>query len=179
MLSIKENNKYGFGFETSTLGNRPYDSYNSNFLIAQNNEFSIAKNLGIISKSETNNSYNVSKEVSVPDNLLYNLRKLIQISQLKDDWDGCGAKPFKEDFVNEIRNIILDLNVKTNVFPLSKGRIQLAFKDKNSNYMEMDFLYNDKSIKILKVVNGKELSDYIKDYNMSKINNCIKSFYGL
>lgn len=179
MLNIKEKNKYGLGCETSVLNNRFFDSCNGGFLFVKNNKINISKDLGIISAGENTNSYNISKEVSVPDNLLFNLRKLNQILQLKDNWDNYGAKPFKEGFVNEIRNIIIELNVKANVFPLSNERIQLAFKDKNGNYMEMNFMYDNKTIEVLEVINGKESSDYIEEYNMTKINSCIKRFYGL
>lgn len=77
-----------------------------------------------------------------------NLNKLKEIENLKDNWNGNGAKPFNDYYINYIKLIIenIDEDLQPEIFPIADGNIQFEWEFSNL-YLEM-IIINDRKFKL-------------------------------
>lgn len=91
-------------------------------------------------KKET--KYIMSDKVS--QELKENLEILNSFLQLENNRNGEGAKNFSYGFIEFVSNIVSDLNVQPDIFPLENGNIVLEFGNVRSKYLEFEIFPNKK-----------------------------------
>jgi len=99
-----------------------------------------------------------------------NITKLYEYSQLGDDWDSEGAKPFSTELIYLAWGKILNLEIQPKVSPTMRESIQLEYEKDNGDYLEFE-IYED-SIDVFEIIDGDE--DECKldvSYNLNKIVN--------
>ena len=103
------------------------------------------------------------------------MSKLEQIEQLKDNWNGNGAKAFSKPLIEKVQGLIEGLSVEPQVFPTALGTIQLEFDNEQHDHMEIEIGESDIA-KIFAVTNdGKELNDTIS-ITSEEINKRVREF---
>ena len=70
--------------------------------------------------------------------------KLEEISELKENWNGYGAKSIDKDLINECWYIVNQLFVCPEIFPTADNSIQLEY-DSDEAYIEIE-IFSDKYI---------------------------------
>ncbi len=104
-----------------------------------------------------------------------NLKRIKEIKQLKDNWDGYDAKAFSADLLNYMEKMIGQLEVQPNLFPLSDGAIQLEM---HRNGCAIEIEINEDEIALVNIVdeNNKEITKKITNDFLS-VNEELKKFY--
>jgi hypothetical protein len=64
-----------------------------------------------------------------------------RLADLKDNWNGYGAKPFSEDALIKIQSLCDLLKTPFKVFPTGRGSIQFEW-EKEENYFELEVYEN-------------------------------------
>ena len=101
-----------------------------------------------------------------------NLTKLHEYSQLEENWDLEGAKPFAKELINLAWEIILKVGIQPEVFPTMRESIQLEYEKDNGDYLEFE-IYEDR-IEIFEIISENE-----KEYKISvtdDINEIVNEF---
>ena len=70
-------------------------------------------------------------------------QKLIEISQLKEDWNGYNAKSFQSSLIKKCRRILQTLDYIPNIFPTGRNSIQFEYELEDRSYLEFE-IYSDK-----------------------------------
>lgn len=97
------------------------------------------------------------------------------IIELKDNWNGYGAKSFNKSFVERCRNIIKGLDKEPFIAPTANNTIQLEYENENG-YLEFE-IYPDMKAKVFKQdSDGKHFTFYILAVNSEVINMVSYSF---
>ena len=68
---------------------------------------------------------------------------LVQIRNLKDNWNQEGAKAFSETLVNRCWLICLKLKIQPLIFPTARNSIQFEYELEDKSYLEFE-IYSDK-----------------------------------
>lgn len=89
----------------------------------------------------TNISVNKEQGGTMSLELTENLAVLHDFLELEDNWDGEGAKQFNKEFIDFLSQIIMNLSVQPDIFPLQDGRVVFEFGNVRSKYLE--FSIND------------------------------------
>lgn len=97
------------------------------------------------------------------------------ILQLKDNWNGNGAKSFNRNFILNCKNICLLLKKEPKVFPTACDSIQLEYEN-GKNYLGFE-IFEDITTVFKKGTDGKELTFKILDVNEEILNILISEFY--
>ena len=115
-------------------------------------------------------NYGISKE------MLMNLAKLKEISELDDNWDGNGAKSFSRDFINYIKEVVMHLDIQPNIFPLYNGNIQ--FEAHNGD-CSIEIEINENNMVVADIIDEND-NEFRKEFENSykDLNNIIRDFYG-
>lgn len=85
-----------------------------------------------------NNICSGIEEVTVNRDKIDNLRKLDNISLMKNDWNGNGARAFQQEVISKVRGIITVLSVQPELFPTACETIQLEYEKENGEYLEIE-----------------------------------------
>lgn len=66
-----------------------------------------------------------------------NVQRLDDISRLKENWNGYGAKSFPADLILKCKNIAAGLNIEMDVYQTGRQSIQFQY-DKDGDYLEFE-----------------------------------------
>ena len=72
-----------------------------------------------------------------------NLKRLDDISNLQDNWNDNGAKPFSIQLIDACKEIIAKLYYQPEIFPTAANSIQFEYEKDNGDYIEFN-VYEDK-----------------------------------
>jgi len=96
----------------------------------------------------------IKKSLDNMETKIRNLAKLYKYSQLEDDWDSEGAKPFPTELIYLTWGKILDLEIQPEVFQTMRESIQFEYEKDNGDYLEFE-IYKDR-IDVFEIINGNE-----------------------
>lgn len=82
-------------------------------------------------------SLNTEKGDNMDRELKENIEILDDFLKLTDNWDGEGACVFNKVFTDFVANILLNLEIQPDVFPLQNGSIVLEFGNVKNKYLEI------------------------------------------
>ena len=97
------------------------------------------------------------------------------IKELKDNWNGYGAKSFNPLFVEKCRGIIKELNDSPFVVPTANNSIQIEYTN-NHGYLEIE-IFED-SAKVFKLGSNHETFSFrLLSVDSLSLNMVIDSFF--
>ena len=113
------------------------------------------------------------------EKLLKNLTRLGEISQLQEDWDGYGAKPFEKALINKCVYIINKLRYQPEIYPTGRQSIQFQFELADRSYLEFE-IYKDRTLCLIvpKRDYTKAIEKEISEEETNNIQEIVNSFYG-
>lgn len=106
-----------------------------------------------------------------------NLKKLEQISSLKDGWNGNGAPKIPSALIKKARALIKALNIQPEIFPTALKTIQFEFDNSRHDHMEIEIGISDKAEVFVAPYNDKEYFETIHS-TAASINEKVAAFYG-
>ena len=104
-----------------------------------------------------------------------NLKKIHDISQLKDDWNGNGVSAFKDTLIEKIKYLVLHLDIQPEIFPTACDSIQFEYEKENGEYLEFELF--DNRLKVFTMDSDGNDYSYNIDTDINKINEVINKFY--
>ena len=66
-----------------------------------------------------------------------NSQRLDDISKLKENWNGYGAKAFPPELISKCKSIVSGLYLEMDVYQTGRRSIQFQY-DKNGDYLEFE-----------------------------------------
>lgn len=106
-----------------------------------------------------------------------NLRTLLQIRNLEENWNEYGAGPFSSELIDKVENILLYLKKQPEVFPTAMGSIQLEYDGDNGSYLEFQ-IYDNKPSEVFRINRNGEKHIWTMDPTAGMINEVVRRFYG-
>ncbi len=102
-------------------------------------------------------------------------RKLRSFLDYGPDWNGYGAVPFSRDYIKKAERLLSAIPVKTEVFPISDGRVQFEFDKEDGAYLEFE-VNDDGSIHVFQILSDQTEREYDAKYEDMK--GIVTEFYG-
>lgn len=111
----------------------------------------------------TNITVNKEQGGTMSIELTENLSVLHDFLELEDNWDGEGAKQFNKAFIDFLSQIIMNLTIQPDIFPLQDGRVVFEFGNVRSKYLE----FSIDSEKHMDIYKKDEEGQRFKDINVA------------
>ena len=124
---------------------------------------------------EIADSRNVS--LNLNEELMLNIKKLSEISELKSNWNGNGAAAFSGKLIEKINNLLFYLIVQPEIFPTADESIQLEFEGANDSYLEFQIDETD-TAKVFCIGKDGSEKEWTISSKVASLNGVISSFYG-
>lgn len=115
--------------------------------------------------------------LAIDEALNENLRTVLQISHLEENWNEYGAGPFSSELIYKVESILLRLKKQPEVFPTAAGSIQLEYDGDNGSYLEFQ-IYDNKPSEVFRIDRSGEKHTWTMDPTAGKINEVVRRFYG-
>lgn len=109
--------------------------------------------------------------------LYNNLKKLKEISDLKDNWNDNNAKKFSSELIFVVKNILENIVEQPEIFPTANNSIQMEYELIDNSYLEFE-IFEDKII-CLEVPqrNYSKHKEQIIPNDIKIINNIVNNFF--
>lgn len=109
--------------------------------------------------------------------LYNNLKKLKEISDLKDNWNDNNAKKFSPELISIVKNILENIAEQPEIFPTANNSIQMEYELIDNSYLEFE-IFEDKII-CLEVPqrNYSKYKEQIIPNDIKIINNIVNNFF--
>jgi hypothetical protein len=133
----------------------------------------------IFSKNLNKSSEGIIMNITLNDpdkKMERNINKLERISQLKENWNGYGAKPFPLALIYAAKNLIRKLYFQPQIFPTAAESIQFEFEKDNGDYLEFQF-YGNGTCEVFRILGDHE-EEFTSQDNFTSLNSIINTFYG-
>lgn len=127
-----------------------------------------------LKKSKTKQINNPKTDDSIRTD---NLKKLDEISSLKDNWNGNGAPSIPPALIKKTRALLKSLTMQPELFPTALETIQLEFDNPNHDHMEIEIGLSDQAEVFVAPYNDSEYFETIRSTPAS-INERVATFYG-
>lgn len=131
-----------------------------------NMKVDIEQNLKLISAVESIFYYDAQNRRSCSE-------KMIEISELQDNWNENGAKKFNDKLIVKCYSILFGLSVLPEIFPVADGSIQFEYEKSDGSYLEFDIFENEVS-EFIVFPDGKEIERTIES---GRIAEEVEKFY--
>lgn len=131
-------------------------------------------NVPVYSYSEANNSI---EELLISDDKVDSYRRLEDIAQLQDNWNGNGAKAISNSLIAKTRNLVMLLNNQPEIFPTACDSIQIEYDNESGAHLEIELTENEMAELFMVDSNGDETIKKIKS-DSKTINEVVNRFYG-
>lgn len=162
----------------STIVNRNFTSHHNQSDLVNTFFMTLSNN---VSKRNINvfQSFSyISNIILIDSEKKENLEKLQNISNLKEGWNGNGAKAFNRTFIANVKDIILFLNHQPEIFPTACDSIQFEYDKLDGSYLEIEVKEFASTWEIFKIdASGKESISTISA-NINALNKEANQFYG-
>ena len=76
----------------------------------------------------------------VDPELVDSLSRIIEIENLKTDWNGNGAPAFQREQIETMRDLVHKLQKQPFITPTANETIQFEYEDESGNYLEFELL---------------------------------------
>lgn len=106
-----------------------------------------------------------------------NLKKLEQISGLKENWNGNGAPVIPSVIIKKTRALIKALMIQPEIFPTALETIQLEFDNSRHDHMEIEIGRSDSVEIFVAPYDGSDYTETIRG-TAASINERVAAFYG-
>lgn len=126
-----------------------------------------------------NSSNNTNKELYDTYQQCLNIRKINDISLLKENWNGYGAEPFSKETILISQYIINLLSKQPDIYPTGRDSIQMQYELPDNSYLEFE-VFKDKII-YLEVPERNYILARTNTFSKSeiyKLNSIVQNFYG-
>lgn len=90
----------------------------------------------------------------------------------KRNWNGYDAEPFSDKLIYFVKNLISELDIIPEIFPVADGSIQLEY-DQDGKYLEFQ-IYEDKHMTWYYREGGMDQEGTCLEAKSSLINQCVK-----
>ena len=109
--------------------------------------------------------------------LCNNIKKLKEISDLKDNWNDNNAKKFSPELISIVKNILENIVEQPEIFPTANNSIQMEYELIDNSYLEFE-IFEDKII-CLEVPqrNYSKYKEQIIPNDIKIINNIVNNFF--
>jgi len=116
---------------------------------------------------------NDDREAAVPESV----KKLKEIGELEDNWNGNGATSFSPELLTKVQYILSHIAAEPEVFPTACNSIQLEFERTDGSHMEIE-ISESGNADIFSVSAEKEETNESIPCDINEINKAVKEFYG-
>lgn len=166
------NTAFSIGLLVSVSTNNIY-SVNLNSALYNNNHI-VYKTIN----ADTELKDNKTEQITIESKYLNSLSKLNTILCLRNNWNNNGAKAFRNEFIERVRNVIMELEVQPEIFPTANNSIELVYTKKDDSYLSYEIFDNKRQCEIF--VTNPQGKYYKNDFfvDSSKMNKYTNSFYG-
>lgn len=123
--------------------------------------------------------YSGSEELNKPgeeESKAANLKKLEEISSLKNNWNGNGAPAIPQVLIKKTRALLKTLAIQPEIFPTALETIQLEFDNPNHDHMEIEIGISDKAEVFVAPYDDSEYCEEIRS-TAASINKRVMAFY--
>ena len=118
-----------------------------------------------------------TSKLLVSEQKIYNLKKIEEIAQLKDNWNGKGARAFEQKLLDTVKNIIMFLDVQPEVFPTAYNTLQLEYDKEDGAHMEIE-INSERQAEVYRIMPDTDEKTEQIELNVQNINKVVKQFYG-
>lgn len=94
------------------------------------------------------------RSITMNKDIADNLHILQRFLELKDNWDGEGAKCFDKRLIDFISGYVAKLSLQPEIFPLQDGSIQLEYGNVRDKYLEFE-IFLDETMNVYKIDRDK------------------------
>lgn len=109
-------------------------------------------------------------------NIKTNIKKLEEIENLRDNWNGNGAPAFSKNLINKVKEIVDNSVIQPEIFPTALGTIQLEYDNSRKDHMEIEISETEEAKIYTVFSNGKEIEEVISS-DIATINEKVKAFF--
>lgn len=106
-----------------------------------------------------------------------NLRKIRNIGNLKDNWNGNGASAFSKALIDRVTELVSTLPIQPEVFPTALNTIQFEYDNSRHDHMEIEIGDSDEAEIFIVTYFGKEIEESIPS-TYESLAERIAQFYG-
>ena len=106
-----------------------------------------------------------------------NLKKLDEISALKDGWNGDDAPALPSTLIKKVRALIKALTIPPEIFPTGLKTIQLEYDNSRHDHMEIEIGLSGDAEVFVAPYDDKEYCETIRS-TAAAINERVVAFYG-
>ena len=141
------------------------------YSIGQHNSFECFNDIESISNKDT-----VSMSTAVLSELQNNLKKLLYISTLQDNWNGNGASAFSQKLISTVQNVVVSLNRQPELFPTPANSIQLEYEGDNNSYLEIEILESEDA-EVYRINRDGSEDSFTTSVDADTLNRLVATFY--
>lgn len=98
--------------------------------------------------------------------------KLDEFHDYEKNWNGYDAEPISDKLIYFVKNLIFELDIIPEIFPVADGSIQLEY-DQDGKYLEFQ-IYEDKHMTWYYKERGMDQEGTCPEANSILINQCVK-----
>lgn len=117
------------------------------------------------------------ENVVMNEEKIYNLRKLEQIAQLEDGWNGSTAKAFEPQLISKIRRMITVLEFQPELFPTACDSVQFEYEKEDGSYLEIEINSED-TWEVFEIDSDGKETYFSVIADIEAIIKVVNSFYG-
>ena len=100
-----------------------------------------------------------------------NYRRLQEISQLAEGWDGYSAQPIPQEVISRTKELLMMLPEGAKIFPTGRSTVQIEYHKDVDNYFELEISVTDYDM--YSVLGDDEYEDSVPE---SEIVDRVKAF---
>ena len=108
-----------------------------------------------------------------------NFFRLDEIAELKEDWNGYGAKAFSRELIDKCKGIINNLELQPKIFPTGRQSVQFQYELEDRSYLEFEIF--EEKVSCLEVPKRVYSNAHTFEFPISeahRIKEIVKRFYG-
>ncbi|MBQ8947754.1 MAG: type II toxin-antitoxin system Phd/YefM family antitoxin [Lachnospiraceae bacterium] len=105
-----------------------------------------------------------------------NLDRLKVIGELKDNWNGNGARAFDPGLIKKVIEIVMKIDIQPEIFPSAMGTIEFEYGNSRRDFMSIEIGNGDTAEVFIVMYNGREIFEDI-EASSDAINERTKRFY--
>ncbi len=142
------------------------------------NNLNRIERIGTYARNIDHSSFGKGIESVKPEDIRSdNLKKLHNISLLKDDWNGNGAPAFTGILIDKVADIIRRLPIQPEIFPTALQTIQLEYDNSRHDHMEIEIDGSDTASVFIVPYSGNESEESIPS-DIASLTERVMQFYG-
>ena len=124
--------------------------------------------------------YNSRNELlTMKPDAIESFKRLKEIENLENDWNGYGAKPFSETLIDKCKRIVRLLFVQPSIYPTGRNSIQFQYELSDRSYLEFEIFENKTMcLQVPERIYSKAVECELVDSEDEKIKETVDNFYG-